>query len=180
MKFYKSLLAVVLLASASLANATAIVTGSIDTGSEVDYVSFTMSSDNFLEINVFARGFNNSSLDSYIYLYSPNVTGSLVASNDDSGSGNWNADGSTSGLDSYLNIFLSAGNYTLAIGDYFLSDTDARDGFNDSNANDTAVGAYQITFTGTGFTMDVPAPVGLAFVGFGLLALRVYRNKRRS
>ncbi|MBF7074275.1 DVUA0089 family protein [Glaciecola sp. MH2013] len=180
MKLYKTLCAALLLVGASFANASVILTGSIDTGSEVDYVSFSMTSDSFLEINVLARGFNGSRLDSYIYLYRPDVSGALVGRNDDSRSGNWNADGSTSGLDSYLNIFLTAGNYTLAIGDFFLSDTDARDGFNESNASDTFVGAYQITFTGNGFVTDVPAPIGLSLLGLGLLGFSVSRSRRKA
>jgi hypothetical protein len=180
MKLYQKLCATVLLAGASLANASVIVTGSIDTGSEVDYVSFSMASAGSLEINVFARGFNGSQLDSYLYLYQPDVSGALVARNDDFYSTAAYADGSTSSLDSYMNLVLAAGNYTLAIGDYFLSDADARDGFNDGNANDTSVGAYQITFTGNGFTTSVSEPASFALLGLGLLGLGAVRKKKTA
>nr|WP_316629182.1 DUF5801 repeats-in-toxin domain-containing protein [uncultured Brevundimonas sp.] len=62
-------------------------------------------------------------------------------------------DGSTSQLDSFLQLNLLPGDYILAVGDFFLSEQEARDGF--QNGRDT--GGYQVTFTGPVTVTDVPA-----------------------
>jgi hypothetical protein len=85
-------------------------------------------------------------LDIMIRLYDSN--GNLVAVNDDSQNGT--DDGSTSNncghiQDSYLDLSnLPAGEYSLAVGAYHLSNSEVTNDHN--NSNDT--GAYQITFTG--------------------------------
>ncbi|MDD4950742.1 calcium-binding protein, partial [Sulfuricurvum sp.] len=81
--------------------------------------------------------------DSTIYLYRKDTFGNwiYVNSNDDS---NGYTDGSTSGLDSYLGLDLAAGEYLLSIGGYYLSDEDARIGYQRNNIT----GPYQLTFTG--------------------------------
>ncbi|OUR92772.1 hypothetical protein A9Q81_15735 [Gammaproteobacteria bacterium 42_54_T18] len=178
MKLYQKLCAAVLLTCSSLANAGVITTtGTIDAHSDVDYFSFTMDSASSLEINVLAYGYNGTYLDPYIYLYQPDVNGLFVAANDDSLNGNWSADGSTSSLDSYLSLNLAAGDYTLAIGDFYLSDADARDGFNNSFGS-SAVGDYQITFTGTGLATSVSEPGSIALFGLGLVGLGFARRRQ--
>lgn len=78
-----------------------------------------------LAIDTWANGFNKGPTgagisDSYLTLFRnngssrSNFTGTLITSNDDGGGAGF-GDGSNSGLDSYLNVGLNAGYYTLAI-----------------------------------------------------------------
>ena len=111
-----------------------------------------------LKIDVFADGFNGSTLDSEMRLFRVESDGSLtqVAANDDGASG---YDGSTSGRDSFLlEENLAAGTYVLSIGSYPLSSSEAvATGSDYANISSTAAGAYQITLTGdadVGFATD--------------------------
>ncbi len=176
MKLYQKLCAAALLTGSSLVNAGVITeTGTIDTSTDVDYFSFTMDSASTVTIDVWAKGYNGSNLDSYIYLYQPDVNGAYVTSNDD----DWNAaamtDGTTHGFDSYISHYLAAGDYTLAIGAFFLSDANARDGVNE---NGYTSGDYQITFTGTGLATAVSEPGSIALFGLGLVGLGFARRRQ--
>ena len=137
---------------------TAVVTGDIvDNGgnSSVDHWYFTHDGGP-LTIDVLARnidvlGTGISDLDSAIFLYSVDGSGSVTGSIGNNNNGAAGADGSTSNRDSYLNLpALSAGTYMLAIGESTLSNTEAlgtSDYPNNSPVNGPS-GSYQITFTG--------------------------------
>ena len=184
MKFKGIKLFIVSLFLACLSNNTiaTIVDGSIDTGSEVDYWDIYMGAASELIINVFAIGFNGSNLDSYIYLFDTDTSGTLVGVNDDcAGCDGWDADGSLGGSDSLLTVNLAVGHYVLAIGDWVLTEGDARDGFNDSAANNVGIGAYQLTITGEGLRSvnSVPAPGSLLLLAVGLIGVGTIRLRNK-
>ena len=117
-------------------------------GTSVDQWSFTHKGGP-LTIDMLSEKYNEdidgdgdtSSLDIMIYLF--DSTGHQIAYNDDSGL--TFADGSETGLDSYIHLSsLPAGEYTLSVGGYHLSNPEA---LNDHNTSGS-VGTYQITFTG--------------------------------
>lgn len=160
-----------------LSNGLTAVNGSIDTTSSIDYFRFTIGNSGALIIDVdtpIPGPGNSTELDPLIYLFVDNgsdpLTGSLIGSNDDE---NFSA-----GIfDSYLQMSnLSAGNYILAIGGWFLSETDARDGDN----NGLYVGSYTINFTYTPDQVAIPEPSTYALLG-GMLGIAGYvRNRRKS
>jgi hypothetical protein len=117
--------------------------------------------------------------DSWIQLFvnngSPigNLTGALLATNDDSSL--TFADGSVSVLDSFLTVNLAAGNYILAVASccHFGAEADAR-----TATNSSASGDYRVTFSdGVTVAGAVPEPstwamMMLGFAGVGFLAYR--------
>ncbi|RZI79507.1 MAG: hypothetical protein EOP38_25210 [Rubrivivax sp.] len=108
-------------------------------------------------------------------------TGAFLASNDDSASPNGLRDGSTSSLDSYLNIDdLAAGRYTVAIGsccnrfDFYRNEgmlfSGIRDQFRD----------YKLTFTGNVVVPSVPEPEVFGLIAVGLLVVGANARKRKG
>jgi hypothetical protein len=185
-----------------------VVSGTIynqQTGSTVDFWQVTLSGNGNLTIDVRAweRGSEESEvgdpgppvdlngdgeitqLDSYIYLFDANWT--QLGSNDDSSS--TFGDGSLSSLDSYLSIAgLSAGTYTLALGQFYLSSSEASAGFNPGDFTPGTHGDYQITFnwSGDGLTVRSPstsvpeAGSTLVLLGLGMLGMVALNRVRRK
>ncbi len=148
------------------------IIGSVETlsggGSNVPRINFTVDTAGSVTIDVLSRDADvdgdgvASLLDSYLRLFNADPSGdgglgTLVASNDDS---TGSSDGSTSGLDSLLILDLPAGDYVLSIGNYFLSEQEARDQVN--NEDFAGDGAFQLTFTG-----DVSVENGVTTTGGG-------------
>jgi len=192
--------ACIALGTVGSAQATTIVTGSIDHSNsgwygttEVDYWNFRVNTAGTVTMNVLAWNFDfgngPSSLDSYLRLF--NDDGSLdvsdyITGNDDSWwSSAASSDGSTSSLDSYLSRFLQVGNYTLAISDFYLSVGEAVAGFQTGNYMGSGSGDYQLTFTGDVTVADaesVPEPasiLGLLTVGT-LGASSIFKGRKKQ
>jgi len=137
-------------------------------GSSAPRTAFTVDTAGTVTIDVLARGFDvdgdgsNSNLDSYMYLFNadPNGVGglgTLVDFNDDSSG---TPDGSTSNLDSFLSLTLAAGDYVVVVGEYELTEQEARDQLNDATISGD--GDFQLTFSG-----DVTVPGGTFIEGGG-------------
>ena len=123
---------ILLMVGSSVANAN-VITGSIDSvtrfETEVDYWTFSLTDTRSVKIDVFARGFKGSRLNSQIYLFESDVTGDFIASNNNCrGRRCGSEDDSTSRKDSYLSLELLAGDYTLAISNSRLTRAEARSG----------------------------------------------------
>ena len=130
--------------------------------STVDHIHFTVNVGGQVTIDLLSEfggidldGINGSDFfDTFIRLFLDDGNGNpgaQVAVNDDS-STLLSGDGSLTGLDSFLQIDLPPGDYILAVGDFFLSEQEARDGFQSG----TDTGGYQVTFTGDITVTDLP------------------------
>jgi Ca2+-binding RTX toxin-like protein len=115
-----------------------------------------------LTVDALAMGFEGGSLDSMITLYRDNGDGTFtnIAYNDDGAAG---ADGSTSGMDSYISVAdLAAGDYFVAVSAYPFDSSEALntgDAF--PNAGGGSIGPYQLTITGASTVSGIMAnPVG--------------------
>ncbi len=110
-------------------------------------------------------------LDSYLYLF--DEFGDVVGSDDDGGLG---SDGSINSYDSYLSLSLVAGNYTLAIGQYYLDPSEAGAGWNDSPVfGDYA--DYRITINGASVPGVPDSASTFALFGLALTGLVGLRRK---
>lgn len=156
------------------------------------FVDFTHNGGS-LSINALAYGYTGGPTgqgidDIYISIFtndgSPRTafTGNLVASNDDNNADEAFADGSTSALDSFINIdSLNPGNYTAVIGrccnrfEYYRNEQQLFSGVQDGMRD------YQLTFKGDVLVSAVPEPGKFALTALGLaLVGGVVRRKRQG
>lgn len=185
----KIAIASLVLCVSSLANAGVInFEGSIDDGTEVDFWSVYVTTSGTFTFDVLAyevandffdNGLGNDRLDSYIYLFANDADGALIGSDDDGGLG---SDGSVSGLDSLMTLNLNVGSYLFAIGDYFLSEVEARNQLNSTNTGDTLNGRYSVSISsedGVALVSSIPEPSTLAIFALAIMGIASRRTKKQ-
>jgi len=187
-KMLKAAVAGLVLSVSGFANAGLItLDGSIDDGTEVDHWSFFVTTSGSFTFDVlareisndfFANGVGNDELDSYIYLFANDANGIFIKKDDDGGAGN---DGSIHSHDSFMTVNLNVGTYLLAIGDFSLSELEARNGLNADNAG-SAVGRYSVSISsaaGVARVNSVPEPSTIAIFALGIMGLAARRFKKQ-
>ena len=169
-----------------------------DTTTTVDHILFTVNTADLITIDVLSWEYDFSTqmpvdvnndgeiafIDSFIYLFHDDGnlgTDDLVAWNDN---GLLGADGSISGLDSFLELNLAAGNYLLAIGDSDLSAANAVAGLNPGSSGPYTAypfseqflisdhGDYRVEIGGDVSIVPIPGSVALAGIGLLLVGRR--------
>ena len=145
---------------------------------EIHRFDFTVLSDGNVQFDMLSYEVFNAFVDTQIIIFNndgnPLSNGNRVDGNDDHFAPDFN--GSINGLDSFLDVFLTAGEYTIAVGSVFFSANDAEVGVNFasvfSNSSQTAAqagGQYELDIIGN-VASTVPAPGALALLGLGGLA----------
>lgn len=167
------------LAGTTAAQANTILTSvNLNNPYTVRYVNFNVSDAGSFDID----GQGSSTLDpNSVYNSDPQMflfrdslsVANNIASDDDSG---W-------GLDALINnIYLSIGNYILAVSEYELTLAEAISGYNGGNDVDDE-GSVRVTissyngYASFGHVRQVSEPVTLGLLGLGLLGLAVARRR---
>ena len=205
MKFRIRLALVLMLGAAVPATADLVtVTGEIvevgDFDLTVDSYTFTIDADDTVSFDVLAFdidfGDGASGLDPVIRLFEgsdlSDLSNGLLATNDDDFLVN-DTNGSVDGLDSFFDVFLTVGTYTITIGEFFYSESEARAGLDEDNfLTGGPPGDYQLDiFTslqgGANITLlngpiespPVPEPATIALFGIGLAGMAYRRRKQQ-
>lgn len=165
--------------------------------STVDWVTFTTDANDVVSFDMLANGIDfgggASNLDPEIFLFAgadpSNVANLLLASNDDDGLAN-DTNGSISGVDSFLGINLAAGTYTLAIGDFNLTEADARAQLHTGDEIKQP-GSYQVDIFAESANISnvllngqaivpVPPAVGIGLLGAGIVMVANRKRKQNQ
>ena len=180
-KVLKTFLASLIIAASSFANAALVVDLTIDED-EWGVIKFDWTGGE-ITINGLAKDWAGGSTgyglwDSYFSLFENDgsqlnsFTGEHIRNNDDSVVSGWDADGSTSGLDSMIRQTLSSGSYILFIGDEGGNFESVRDisEFSDSDGGD-----IRITFSDGASLQKVSEPYTVAIFLLGLFGIVLRR-----
>lgn len=138
----------------------------------VDYTYFSIDADSTVHLETL-----NGMFDPEMYLFFDDGSldaGDYIADNDDGGTP------ALSWYNALLDVFLSAGNYVVAVSDFGFGIDDAVSG---SNPGET-YGTYDLLITAgnanvtVGERVTVPAPATLGLLGLGLLGLAAARRRQ--
>lgn len=145
---------------------------------EIHTFNFSVLSDSNVVIDALSWDVFDTFFDTQIMLFNNDgnilSNDNFIAENDDYGFGInlglGDFNGSNSELDSFMNIFLGAGDYTIAIGGLQFDADDAAAGGGESrvlsNSSIPDFGEYQLDIIGD-VAPTVPAPGALALIGLG-------------
>lgn len=140
----------------------------------VAYTYFSIDSDAAIHLETL-----NGQFDPYMYLFTNDGsldTGDVLAFDDDSGSA------AVSFRNSLINMFLTAGSYIVAVGDFHLTPEEAVSGFAD-NSYSSLGGGYDLLISGnTNITISssVPEPSSLILLALGIAGLGFARRKSNA
>ena len=146
---------------------------------EIHRFDFTVLSDGNVQLDMLSENSFDAFFNTQIMLFNndgnPLDTGNLIFTNNNHGGLDFN--GSISVLDSFLDVFLAAGDYTIAVGAFEFIEQDAETGVNHTRASSNisrAVaetgGQYELDIIGNVAITGVPTPGTLALLGLGGLA----------
>ena len=137
-------------ASQVLTDGIVTIDSTLNTGSTQQLRNFGFVLDTASDIAVFTGSGNRpggeSAFDTQLFVFELNSDGTLgatVGTDDDSGGG----------LDSFINLSLSAGQYVAVAGEFELTEAEARAGVSDAGQG----GPFQISFTGVDGAVELPA-----------------------
>lgn len=178
-----------LLAAAGLAFSmganAGVITGTVD-ANDIDTFSFSVTTGGLTTFDILARGFNSGVSgqglsDSMFRIAADDGSldaGDFLYVDDDGGLG---SDGSTSGLDSFLSVNMTAGDYLFFIGAFSLDINEIlTDTFSTPSASNA--GDYQLTYSSNVSigAAAVAEPSSLALLGLGLFGLGVARTRKSA
>jgi len=138
---------------------------------EIDSFDFTVLSDSYVTLDVLTWQVFDTYFDSKLYLFNNDGNPLSYANYVDANVEYVGVDtnGSVNSIDSFLNIFLTAGDYTVSVGAFNYGVADAEAGFSSSGVVFgiggfiPQSGEYQLDIIGD----VVPAPGALALLGLG-------------
>ncbi|MEK7793503.1 MAG: DVUA0089 family protein [Candidatus Hydrogenedentota bacterium] len=185
-------------ASANLLSVSGTITefGDSSEFATIDWYTFTIDADDTVSFDVLAMdidfGNGASGLDSEIFLFAgsdpSNGANALLASNDDDNLVN-DTNGSTSSFDSFFDVFVTVGTYTVAIGDFNITESDARAGFDQQNFGVGKPGDYRLDIItqqaniglgeGPIENPPIPEPATISLFGIGLAGMAYRRRKQQ-
>lgn len=145
---------------------------------EVDRWAFEVTAAGNFQFDMLSSYAFDNFFDTYVRLYeddgNPLSSANRIGQSDDFSGTDFN--GSIDSLDSYLDIFLTEGDYILAVGPFFLSDNEADMGSADAifvGPDSASFASYRLDVLGDGQIRLIPTPAGAAIVGLsGLAAVR--------
>jgi hypothetical protein len=153
----------------------------------IDTFDFTVLNDGWVQLDILSYDIFTNFIDSELFLFTKNgnslESGNLITFN--SASSGFDLNGSSSSLDSFINIFLTTGEYTVAVASFSTQIAEIAGGVSsngrvyDGGGNGLPTqGQYHLDITGNVVTV-VPLPPA-ALAGLGLLAgMGAYRRIRK-
>ena len=169
MKLLKTASLAALMSVSSMASADILFEmGNITADDTVGWHVFTLTQDTMVDIDVIST--SDMDPDSFLFANEYDtmtgyISGDLLAEND-------NADYSNGNYNSHMEIWLTAGSYVIATGDYNMEESDARMDYHDDYV--PTYGTYEVTVS----AVPEPSVLALMFGGLGLVGLMARRSRK--